>query len=84
MRVDCPVPEAKSSGRLESPCGLSQLALPCSCCLALRAGLAAAASELALVMDVRGNEPGWYQRAGEPFVPASVPKIVPAWLAMEV
>src|SRR4029434_11077224 len=45
------------------------------------AGLAP--SGLVLVMDEKGNEleP---QNADQPFVPASVTKIVTAWLAMEV
>ena len=38
---------------------------------------------LVLVMDARGNELV-AQNADEPFVPASVTKIVTAWLAMEV
>src|SRR5712671_3642864 len=42
-----------------------------------------APSGLALVMDAEGNELV-AQNADEPFVPASVTKIVTAWLAMEV
>ena len=38
---------------------------------------------LVLVMDAEGNELV-AQNADEPFVPASVNKIVTAWLAMEV
>jgi serine-type D-Ala-D-Ala carboxypeptidase/endopeptidase (penicillin-binding protein 4) len=44
---------------------------------------AIAPSGLVLVMDARGNELV-AQNADEPFVPASVAKIVTAWLAMEV
>jgi len=40
-------------------------------------------SALVLVMDANGNELV-AQNAGKPFVPASVAKIVTAWLAMEV
>ena len=44
---------------------------------------ALAPSGLVLVMDAAGNE--WVaQNADKPFVPASVTKIVTAWLAMEV
>src|ERR1700759_2452439 len=42
-----------------------------------------ASSGLVLVMDAKGNEL-LAQHADEPFVPASVTKIVTAWLAMEV
>jgi D-alanyl-D-alanine carboxypeptidase/D-alanyl-D-alanine-endopeptidase (penicillin-binding protein 4) len=42
-----------------------------------------APSGLVLVMDAKGNEL-LAQNADEPFVPASVTKIVTAWLAMEV
>src|SRR5512135_3281186 len=42
-----------------------------------------APSGLVLVMDAEGNELV-AQNADEPFVPASVTKIVTAWLAMEV
>ncbi len=38
---------------------------------------------LVLVVDAKGNELV-AQNADEPFVPASVTKIVTAWLAMEV
>ena len=44
---------------------------------------ALAPSGLALVIDAEGNELV-AQNADEPFVPASVTKIVTAWLAMEV
>src|SRR5271157_5203635 len=44
---------------------------------------ALAPSGLVLVMDAEGNELV-AQNADEPFVPASVTKIVTAWLAMEV
>ena len=44
---------------------------------------ALAPSALVLVMDAEGNELV-AQNADEPFVPASVTKIVTAWLAMEV
>ena len=44
---------------------------------------ALAPSGLVLVMDAKGNELV-AQNADEPFVPASVAKIVTAWLAMEV
>src|SRR6266581_9112999 len=44
---------------------------------------ALAPSALVLVMDEKGNEL-IAQNADQPFVPASVSKIVTAWLAMEV
>ena len=44
---------------------------------------ALAPSGLVLVLDAKGNELV-AQNADEPFVPASVAKIVTAWLAMEV
>ena len=44
---------------------------------------ALAPSGLVLVMDEKGNELV-AQNADKPFVPASVAKIVTAWLAMEV
>ncbi|RPI44976.1 MAG: peptidase S13, partial [Hyphomicrobiaceae bacterium] len=44
---------------------------------------ALAPSGLVLVMDEKGNELV-FQNADNPFVPASVTKIVTAWLAMEV
>src|SRR4029450_2760969 len=44
---------------------------------------ALAPSGLVLVMDEKGNELV-VQNADKPFVPASVTKIVTAWLAMEV
>src|SRR5215471_17316717 len=44
---------------------------------------ALAPSGLVLVMDEKGNELV-AQNAQQPFVPASVAKIVTAWLAMEV
>ena len=44
---------------------------------------ALAPSALVLVMDAQGNELV-AQKADEPFVPASVTKIVTAWLAMQV
>ena len=44
---------------------------------------ALAPSGLVLVMDDKGNELV-VQNADQPFVPASVAKIVTAWLAMEV
>jgi D-alanyl-D-alanine carboxypeptidase/D-alanyl-D-alanine-endopeptidase (penicillin-binding protein 4) len=44
---------------------------------------ALAPSALVLVVDAQGNELA-AQNADEPFVPASVAKIVTAWLAMEV
>src|SRR5271154_1406635 len=44
---------------------------------------ALAPSGLVLVVDAKGNEL-LAQNADQPFVPASVTKIVTAWLAMEV
>jgi D-alanyl-D-alanine carboxypeptidase/D-alanyl-D-alanine-endopeptidase (penicillin-binding protein 4) len=44
---------------------------------------ALAPKALVLVVDAKGNELV-AQNAGEPFVPASVAKVVTAWLAMEV
>src|SRR5215208_5425582 len=60
------------------------LLLPAQALAGAREKLAALApSGLALVMDENGNELV-VQNADKPFVPASVTKIVTAWLAMEV
>ena len=72
-------------------CGLtdSPLPAPCSCCppkpwRGAKEKLAALdPSGLVLVMDEKGNELV-VQNADKPFVPASVAKIVTAWLAMEL
>jgi len=70
----------------------SRLAAPACAVLLLPAPALAGAKEnvaalapsgLVLVMDAEGNELV-AQNAGEPFVPASVTKIVTAWLALEV
>ena len=71
------------------PCGLACSPSPCSLLPAQAlAGAkekvaALAPSGLVLVMDEKGNELV-AQNADKPFVPASVAKIVTAWLAMEV
>src|SRR5215204_4453652 len=60
------------------------LLLPAQALAGAREKLAALASAgLVLVMDEKGNELV-VQNADKPFVPASVAKIVTAWLAMEV
>src|SRR5215217_7348267 len=60
------------------------LLLPAQALAGAREKLAALApSGLVLVMDQKGNELV-VQNADKPFVPASVAKIVTAWLAMEV
>ena len=68
------------------------LALPCAALLLLPTQALAGAKEklaalapsgLVLVLDEKGNELV-VQNADKPFVPASVAKIVTAWLAMEV
>ena len=60
------------------------LLIPAQALAGAREKLAALApSGLVLVMDEKGNELV-AQNADKPFVPASVAKIVTAWLAMEV
>src|SRR5688572_25033232 len=60
------------------------LLLPAPALAGAKAKVAALApSGLVLVMDEKGNELV-AQNADQPFVPASVTKIVTAWLAMEV
>jgi serine-type D-Ala-D-Ala carboxypeptidase/endopeptidase (penicillin-binding protein 4) len=60
------------------------LVLPAPALAGVKESVAALApSALVLVMDAKGNELV-AQNADEPFVPASVTKIVTAWLAMEV
>src|ERR687893_273763 len=67
---------------LALPCGL--LLLPAQALAGAKEKLAALApSGLVLVMDEKGNELV-AQNADKPFVPASVAKIVTAWLAMEI
>jgi D-alanyl-D-alanine carboxypeptidase/D-alanyl-D-alanine-endopeptidase (penicillin-binding protein 4) len=76
---------------LESPMWSRLLALACALLLLPAQALAGvkekvaalAPSGLVLVMDEKGNEL-IAQNADQPFVPASVTKIVTAWLAMEV
>jgi D-alanyl-D-alanine carboxypeptidase/D-alanyl-D-alanine-endopeptidase (penicillin-binding protein 4) len=71
--------------------GSHLLALACALLLLPAQALAGAKEKLAalapsglvLVMDEKGNELV-VQNADKPFVPASVAKIVTAWLAMEV
>ena len=70
--IECPVTLAWS-------CGLTYSPAPCFCC-PLKPF---APSGLVLVIDEKGNELV-VQNADKPFVPASVTKIVTAWLAMEV
>ena len=66
------------------PLALALLLHPASAFAGVRENVAALApSALVLVMDSRGNELV-AQNADVPFVPASVAKIVTAWLAMEV
>ncbi|HME84084.1 MAG TPA: D-alanyl-D-alanine carboxypeptidase [Roseiarcus sp.] len=63
---------------------LALLVLPAPALAGVKENVAALApSGLVLVMDAQGNELV-AQNADEPFVPASVTKIVTAWLAMEV
>ena len=63
---------------------LALLLLPAPALAGVKEKVAALApSGLVLVMDAKGNELV-AQNADEPFVPASVTKIVTAWLAMEV
>jgi D-alanyl-D-alanine carboxypeptidase/D-alanyl-D-alanine-endopeptidase (penicillin-binding protein 4) len=64
---------------------LALLLLPAPAALAgVKENVAALAPQgLVLVMDAKGNE-SVAQNTDEPFVPASVTKIVTAWLAMEV
>src|SRR5215510_6757771 len=60
------------------------LLLPAPALAGVKENVAALApSGLVLVMDAEGNELV-AQNAAEPFVPASVAKIVTAWLALEV
>ncbi|MDF3062888.1 MAG: D-alanyl-D-alanine carboxypeptidase, partial [Microvirga sp.] len=60
------------------------LLLPAQAMAGVKEKLAALApSGLVLVLDEKGNELV-AQNANKPFVPASVTKIVTAWLAMEV
>jgi serine-type D-Ala-D-Ala carboxypeptidase/endopeptidase (penicillin-binding protein 4) len=64
--------------------GLTLLLLPASALAGVKESVAALAPQgLVLVMDPNDNELV-AQNADEPFVPASVTKIVTAWLAMEV
>src|SRR5271155_2585467 len=63
---------------------LALLLLPAPALAGLKETVAALApSGLVLVLDAQGNELV-AQNADEPFVPASITKIVTAWLAMEV
>ena len=63
---------------------LALLLLPAPALAGVKETVAALApAGLVLVMDAKGNELV-AQNADEPFVPASVTKIVTAWLAMEV
>ena len=76
---------------LELSCGAHLLVLACALLLLPAQALAGAKEKVAalapsglvLVMDEKGNELV-AQNADKPFVPASVAKIVTAWLAMEV
>jgi serine-type D-Ala-D-Ala carboxypeptidase/endopeptidase (penicillin-binding protein 4) len=66
------------------PLALALLLLPTLALAGVKDEVAALAPQaLVLVMDATGNELV-AQNADEPFVPASVAKIVTAWLAMEV
>ena len=63
---------------------LALLLLPAPALAGVKEKIAALApSAVVLVVDAKGNELV-AQNADEPFVPASVTKIVTAWLAMEV
>ena len=63
---------------------LALLLLPAPALAGVKENVAALAPQgLVLVMDAKGNELV-AQNTDEPFVPASVTKIVTAWLAMEV
>ena len=63
---------------------LALLLLPAQALAGAKEKVAALApSGLVLVMDAKGNELV-AQNADKPFVPASVTKIVTAWLALEV
>jgi D-alanyl-D-alanine carboxypeptidase/D-alanyl-D-alanine-endopeptidase (penicillin-binding protein 4) len=63
---------------------LALLLLPAPALAGVKENVAALAPQgLVLVMDAKGNE-SVAQNTDEPFVPASVTKIVTAWLAMEV
>ena len=63
---------------------LALLLLPAPALAGVKENVAALAPQgLVLVMDAKGNELV-AQNIDEPFVPASVTKIVTAWLAMEV
>jgi D-alanyl-D-alanine carboxypeptidase len=62
---------------------LALLLLPAPALAGVKENVAALAPQgLVLVMDAKGNE--LVAHTDEPFVPASVTKIVTAWLAMEV
>src|SRR5829696_1662153 len=64
--------------------GLALLLLPAPALAGVKESVAALApTGLVLVMDANGDELV-AQNADQPFVPASVTKIVTAWLAMEV
>src|SRR4029077_9071213 len=63
---------------------LALLLLPAPALAGVKENVAALAPQgLVLVMDAKGNE-AVAQNTDEPFVPASVTKIVTAWLAIEV
>src|SRR6516165_6516084 len=66
------------------PLALALLLLPTPALADVKEKVAALApSGMVLVVDLEGNELV-AQNADEPFVPASVTKIVTAWLALEV
>jgi D-alanyl-D-alanine carboxypeptidase/D-alanyl-D-alanine-endopeptidase (penicillin-binding protein 4) len=66
------------------PLALALLLLPAPALAGVKEKVAALAPQgVVLVMDAKGNELV-AQNADEPFVPASVTKIVTAWLAMKV
>src|SRR5215217_6416606 len=83
--------EAKTNGRARAGVLMWSHLLACSLLLLPAQALAGAKEKLSalapsglvLVMDQKGNELV-AQNADRPFVPASVAKIVTAWLAMEV
>jgi serine-type D-Ala-D-Ala carboxypeptidase/endopeptidase (penicillin-binding protein 4) len=67
-----------------SSLALALLLLPTPALAGVKENVAALAPQgLVLVMNAKGNELV-AQNTDEPFVPASVTKIVTAWLAMEV
>ena len=83
-RVVCPVSLSKIAWQRLLVLAIALLLLPASAMAGAKEKIAALAPQgVVLVMDEKGNELV-AQNADKPFVPASVTKIVTAWLAMEV